>query len=236
MQEKLNSYTSKIIHNLRCILKVYKDLLYNKTFLFSLIIAYILHKICIQISNTAGIIATQSASVPVTDAILSNTTRMNTFFIHGTMSSVFFDYRIYAIFLLLPYAPFALYSLSLLMLTRSVFINLTHLGIPVESIPISSTGTFGGDLFFSGHVAYPLLLMFIFWSIKPLRYFLLLLATAFALGALLGHYHYSIDVFSAPFFAYGIYEVSKRLFSDSYKYLVSYEYLYVDKNKEETKT
>lgn len=201
------------------ILHVYKTLLLDKKFLIMLIIGYVSYLITIEISNQAGFIATQAASVPLTDIFLSNVPRVDTSFIHANLSYFFFDARVALIFLLLPYAPFAFFSLSLLLMTRAIFINMTNLGIPTDSIPIVSTGTFGGDLFFSGHVAFPFMLALVFWQIKPLRYGFFLVSILFGASALLGHYHYTIDVFAAPFFAYGIFIASKHLFKGAYTYI-----------------
>jgi hypothetical protein len=58
------------------------------------------------------------------------------------------------------------------------------------------------DLFFSGHAA---VMFLIFLSVEFPRMKLLLLAgTIFvSLGVMLQHVHYSVDVYAAPFFAYG---------------------------------
>jgi membrane-associated phospholipid phosphatase len=108
---------------------------------------------------------------------------------------------------------------ALLLLTRSFFINLTHIGIFPDSIPLSSSVTYGGDLFFSGHTAFCVLSALIFWEKPILRYSFFTLAVVLGLGAILGHYHYSIDVFSAPFFAYGIYIISKKFFRGDFNTL-----------------
>lgn len=217
---------SKIDLNSSEAYRAYVGLLKDKFFLVNLVIAFILQLVAINISNEAGFVATQAASAPVTDLIISHVPRIDTYPIHAELSGIFFKYRIFFIVLMLPYAPFALYAMSLIMLTRSVFINLTNLGIPIDSRPIVSTGTFGGDLFFSGHVAFPFMLALIFWNLKLLRYFFLILTVVFGLGALLGHYHYSIDVFAAPFITYGIFNLSKKLFKDMHLYTDKYEYLY----------
>lgn len=165
-----------------------------------------------QISNEAGRIATHLAGPEIKDTLHSLLPKINSRFFHQDFSMFFYYFR-NSIFLFFPdRAIFALFTLGTLILTRAVFINLTHLGIPEGAVPIWSGATFGGDLFFSGHVAYSFLMALIFWDIKILRYFFL--ATSITLGAssLLGRYHYSIDVFAAPFIAYGVFSICKKLF------------------------
>lgn len=215
-----DSIKKKLSH----VLRGYKILLSDKKFLLLLAVGYIGYLVTIKISDQAGFIATQAAGAPLTDIFLSNVPRVDTSFIHANLSYFFFDARVILIFLLLPYAPFSFFSLSLLMLTRAVFINMTNLGIPAGSIPIASSGTFGGDLFFSGHVAFPFILSLIFWRIKILRYGFFLTSAVFGAAALLGHYHYTIDVFAAPFIAYGVFIMSKHLFKEAYAYIEKCEH------------
>jgi hypothetical protein len=49
----------------------------------------------------------------------------------------------------------------------------------------------------------------------------LILSFVFAVAVLLAHIHYSIDVFAAPFMAYGIFKVSQYLFLRDYKLIES---------------
>ncbi|MCF7816192.1 MAG: sphingomyelin synthase family protein [Candidatus Pacebacteria bacterium] len=177
-------------------------------FLFTLIINYY-----------AVRIATHNSSSAVTDLILSSFKRIDTSIIHGTLS-IFIEFLTLSILILKPrYFLFAFKSLAVLVVTRIIFINLTNLGIPSESVPIKSFYTFGGDLFFSGHVAFMFLLALIFWKEIGLRWFYIVLTLTISVGVLLGHYHYSIDVFAAPFIAYGIYSISKIIFRNDFNFL-----------------
>ncbi len=115
--------------------------------------------------------------------------------------------------------PFATKVLAFIIITRALVLNMTNLGMPTDIVPIISNITFGGDLFFSGHVANTFTLGLIFWNIKFLRYLFITFSIVFGISAVLGHYHYSIDVISAPFFAFGIFHISKKLFSNDYQYL-----------------
>ncbi|MEI6345839.1 MAG: phosphatase PAP2-related protein [bacterium] len=134
------------------------------------------------------------------------------------------------------YIPFTLETSSVFFLTRSVFMIMTHLSAPaVEYYTYTSrdhhvstvlfTLSSGNDLFFSGHAGFPFLVALIFWKQKPLRYFFLVCSLIGSVAVLLGHLHYSIDVFSAFFIAYGVFEISKRIFKREHVFEESLETL-----------
>ena len=66
------------------------------------------------------------------------------------------------------------------------------------------------DLFFSGHTG-TLFLLFLLAENKTLKSFFLILTLLVGTAVLLQHVHYSIDVFVAPFVAYGSYKIIKKL-------------------------
>lgn len=72
--------------------------------------------------------------------------------------------------------------------------------------------TFGGDLFFSGHTGAPFLLALMFWKDPRLRLTFLAATALFGAAVLLGHLHYSIDVFAAFFISYGIHDLARFVF------------------------
>jgi membrane-associated phospholipid phosphatase len=72
--------------------------------------------------------------------------------------------------------------------------------------------TFGGDLFFSGHTGLPFLMALIFWNHPRLRYTFIAASLIFGTSAILGHYHYSIDVFAAYFITYSIFHIARTMF------------------------
>ena len=82
---------------------------------------------------------------------------------------------------------------------------------------ISKKLTSGGDLFFSSHTGLPFLAALLFWEHKIYRYIFLALSLIFGAVVLLGHLHYSIDVFSAFFITYGIYHISRTFFKKDLK-------------------
>lgn len=127
------------------------------------------------------------------------------------------------------YIPFTFECTALFFLIRSIFMVMTHLSAPsVESYSFIThehhvketlfTVSSGNDLFFSGHAGFPYLLALIFWSNKHLRYFFLLCSLIGAGAVIMGHLHYSIDVFSAYFITFGIFEIAKRLFAKEFRF------------------
>jgi PAP2 superfamily C-terminal len=185
----------------------------DSDFILSIIKAICFLNIVLLINYKLTNIATNSASSPVSDLLFNVLPYVDTSFIDKYVAY----YISYVIaFLVIFYSKKSIeliYGISFLILLRSVFINLTHLGIPVGITPTKSFFTGGGDLFFSGHVALPFLVMLIFWEVKYLRYFFL--ATTFVMGVevLLGRFHYSIDVFSAPFFVFCVYTFTRYIFN-----------------------
>lgn len=124
-------------------------------------------------------------------------------------------------------APFIFVATAIFFTIRSFFMVLTHLAPPnieyyqyvehehhVRNVVFTiSSGT---DLFFSGHTGYPFLLALTFWKNRALRYFFIVFSLVMAATVLLGHLHYSIDVFAAFFIAYGVFEMSRYFFKKEY--------------------
>lgn len=128
------------------------------------------------------------------------------------------------------YIPFVLESSALFFFMRAFFMIMTHLSAPATEYyryidhdkhaqNVVFTISSGNDLFFSGHAGFPFLLALIFWHQKSLRYIFLVCSLVGSTAVILGHLHYSIDVFSAYFIAYGIFEASKYLFKKEYTLL-----------------
>lgn len=123
------------------------------------------------------------------------------------------------------YVLFTLKSIALLVIARAFFVSLTHVGIYPGNID-PGVGMFDGiytylnfqtGFFFSGHTAMPFIMGLIFWKERNVRNAFFLLSLVFAVSVLLAHVHYSIDVFAAPFMAYGIFTISKKLFPRDYE-------------------
>ena len=171
-------------------------------------------------SSYAVAFSTHHASSAVTDLILSNTPVYNIddIYVYGALLFILF---IVALCVAFPKRlPFTLYSLALFFIIRSFFVSLTHLGpfAPAAQVDFGATIQrmfFGDDYFFSGHTGSPFLMALIYWQEKPLRYGFIALSVFFGTVVLLGHLHYSIDVFAAFFIAYGVYHVALLLFANS---------------------
>jgi len=170
----------------------------------------------------AGSYANSSQSNFVSDLLLDHLPfyNMNIVFFEG-----FFLFLMLTI-LVLAYKPksipFVLKSMALFILIRAIFITLTHIKdypnqafLEADSI-FKDVFTFGGDLFFSAHTGMPFLLALVFWKDKGLRIVFLITSLFFGASVLLGHLHYSIDVFGAYFITYSIYEIARKFFAKDY--------------------
>jgi len=119
--------------------------------------------------------------------------------------------------------PLMFKSGALFITVRAFFIILTHIAPPLREsyVPVNNAlerliAGSGDDLFFSGHAGFPFLMALLFWHKYPLRTTFLVISVIFAAAVLLGHLHYSIDVFAAYFITYGIYHLSRRLFKQDF--------------------
>jgi len=195
----------------------YKPYLKNKAFLFSLGTAFLFFIAGVVASYFAIIYATDSASGPVTDIILSN---IPVFDVDGIF--VFGPVIFWIIIALIAFnepkrLPFILKSIALLLFIRAAFISLTHIGPFPTHIQINGTGvlsvfTTGNDLFFSGHTGLPFLMALAFWKNKYIRIFCVFASLFFGAVVLMAHLHYSIDVFAAFFITYTTFHIAEKLF------------------------
>lgn len=207
-------------------MQLYKKYLTDKNFLISFVGSLSLFTISLVAQFFISGYVNSLPSAPVTDLILSNIRVYDVggIFVYGSVLLVFVS-----IFIGLSrpnYFPFALKSVALFTLIRSVFVSLTHISsfptrIVIESAFFNKTvfsGIFtGNDLFFSGHTGLPFLLALIFWENKVLRIIFLGFSITFAIVVLLGHIHYSIDVLSAYFITYSIFQICKFLFKKDWQ-------------------
>jgi len=200
----------------------YKTIWSLRRFRLALSGAVLLFLASIVANAFAGAYATEKASNSVSDIILSNTRvyDVDGAFVYGVLALV-----VFILILLFTHPkriPFVLYSLGLFFFIRSIFMTLTHLALyPVHAIPDFQNSfilmLFGGsDQFFSGHTGTPFLMALLFWNEKWLRYIFILWSIFFGVVVLLGHLHYSIDVFAAFFITYGIYHIALKFFPKEY--------------------
>jgi len=127
------------------------------------------------------------------------------------------------------YVLFSLKAVALFIAIRAFFISLTHIGIyPGQIVPgagildsIYLYYNFQTGFFFSGHTGMTFLMGLIFWEKPLVRKLFFLASFIFAVAVLLAHIHYSIDVFAAPFMAYGIFKIARYLFPRDYALIES---------------
>jgi hypothetical protein len=108
----------------------------------------------------------------------------------------------------------AIQCYSLMVVFRLVVMYLTPFDAPAKLLSLDDPFVqfFGSgqvltkDLFFSGHTA-TLFLLFLIDDNKFLRIFFLCSTLIVAAAVILQHVHYTVDVFTAPFFAYTSYRI-----------------------------
>ena len=194
---------------------------------FSVILGSLLLTVSLGIDYNAAMYATRNAGPAVTDIFLDNAPVMDVdiIFIDGAL---LFALIVAAVLLYYPkFIPFVLKSAALFIIVRSFSITLTHIGLSPQQLPVdinrfARVFLFGGDLFFSGHTGLPYLMALIFWNHKFLRNFFIFASVVAGFSVLLGHLHYSIDVFAAFFITYGIFHIAIRLFKKDYEYLLKF--------------
>ena len=198
-------------------IKRHKELWRRTDFIISVLSGFLFLIGSLVINYFAGIYATERASNTVTDIILDNLPTVNTEFIFVQGIFIFLLFVVWLLIKEPKQIPFVLKTIALFVIVRSIFITLTHLGPPADNSFANYTGiikkfTFGGDLFFSGHTGLSFLMALIFWEKKYYRNIFIAISILFGAAVLLGHLHYSIDVFAAFFITDGIFRIAKRLF------------------------
>jgi len=159
--------------------------------------------------------ATAKAGAGMEDIILSNIPLYNVddAFVYGTFLVAAVSF---AVVLAYPKRiPFAFKAVAMFIIIRSMFALMTHLG-PPEAVYVTQFGEtitrsfFGADQFFSAHTGMPFLGALAFWGISRREVaFFLGSSLFFAAIVLMGHIHYTIDVFSAFFITYGIFHIAR---------------------------
>lgn len=169
----------------------------------------------------ASLYATAQASNPVNDLLLDNLPVMRVEWIVNDVAALFGFCMIGLIIWQPRRIPFILKAIALFVFVRAGFITFTHLApfpnrIILDPNDLFGTLTYGGDYFFSGHTGVPFLFALIYWQEKRVRYFCLAAAILLAAGVVLGHLHYSIDVFAAFFITHGIFVMAQNFFPYAY--------------------
>jgi len=174
----------------------------------------------------AFVYLTRPTTTNVGDLLLDNLPAVDLNFIIIEAALLFIvTGAIYVAFWRPRYVLFSVKALAVFNITRAFFISLTHMGLYPGHID-PGAGIFDGiylyfnfqtGFFFSAHTGLPFLFALIFWNRPFERNIFLALSLVFAVAVLLAHVHYSIDVFAAPFMAYGIFEIVKYFFPRDYE-------------------
>ena len=204
----------------------YRHYFGDKKFLLTAILGIFFFLTSLTINNFAAAYADHHAGNYVTDILLDNIPVFNVNFIVNEALCLFIYTMAFFVLTKPQRLPFVLKSLALFILIRSIFITLTHLGVPPSHSYLNpddwlSSIAGGQDMFFSGHTGMPFLLALIFWDDKLVRWTALSGSIIFGSAMILGHLHYSIDVFSAFFITYTIFEIAKKIFPKDYKLLIA---------------
>jgi len=209
------------------ILGHYKVIFYNKAILWNVVVSVLLFAISTIATYLAYDYTRATGGTVVQDIILDHLPVYD-------VAPLFFGGMLLLIMIPLGIGlwdprriPFGLEVTAAFFVVRSLFMIMTHLSPPniayynvierehhVANVLFSlSSGT---DMFFSGHTGYPFLMALLMWDIKVWRYFFLIFSVVMAITVLVGHLHYSIDVFAAYFIAHGVYVAARRIFADEY--------------------
>lgn len=202
---------------MKYLIATYREWFRNRQFLGAFFLSFLFLAISLIVNFYAGIYATESISNSVTDIVLSNIRvfDLDAIFLYGPF--IFWIIMIIVHIKNPEKFPFALKTIALFVVIRSVFMTLTHLGpfpgaTPVDLSGVMGNFTFGGDLFFSAHTGLPFLAALMFWNEKIIRSFCIVAAVFFGIVVLLAHLHYSIDVLAAFFITYSIYKIATVFF------------------------
>ncbi len=211
------------MNKIKQILARYKALKSNKPFYIGLGVGVLFLGLSLFFNYEANGYTAASISVAANDIFLDHLPIMKVdgIFLEGAIILTFFAI---ALALYRPNRiPFMLKAAALFIAVRSFFVILTHLAPPLGALTAPTSNFLerlaagsGKDLFFSGHTGLPFLAALVFWQNKFLRIFFLLASMIFGGAVLLGHLHYSIDVFSAFFITYGIFHLARWLFKKDY--------------------
>ena len=204
---------------LRALLRRYKEALAVPGFVSSVLLSAVLFVASWFVNTYAILFATERASNPVTDLMLSNIPVFDVdgLFVYGTF--VFAAFTVCVVCAHPKRLPFALYTVALFWMIRSGFTTLTHVApfahTTSEFGPSINRIFFGADQFFSAHTGMPFLGVLAFWKKQWVRYTFLAGSAFFGVIVLLGHLHYSIDVAAACFITYGIFHIAEWMFPRS---------------------
>ena len=206
----------------KSVLQSYRQIRQNREFRSSVLGAFFLCAVSLVASHFAKNYVDNHTGNVVSDLLLDHLPVMNVNFIVNEGVWTFISFILFFLFLKPQKLPFILKSLALFWLIRSAFVTFTHIGpVPQHSFLnphdwLSAIAS-GNDLFFSGHTGAPFLMALVFWENKLVRYGSILASIVFGFSMIVGHLHYSIDVFSAFFITYSIFRLAVKFFPKDYR-------------------
>lgn len=204
------------------IISRHKDCWTQKTFRRSFLVAVLLIVASLIFNHVSSIYVDNRAGAYVQDIFLDNLPVVNVDYVINEGVIIYSLFMIYLVAVKPERIPFVLKSLALFIVIRSAFTILTHLGpapsqtyLDPDDLLIKLNA--GKDMFFSGHTGIPFLMALIFWKEnKVVRNVSLMASIIFGVSVLLGHLHYSIDVFAAFFITYSIFHLSQKFFAKDF--------------------
>lgn len=199
----------------------------NKQFCLSVVAGIVFLAFSLIVNYYAGTYATKVESNSVTDILLDNLPVINTYIIFSNSMLIFGGFVAVLLIIAPKRIPFVLKSVALFIIVRALFVNMTHLAPFPHQINIHQDPdallryfAFGGDLFFSGHTGLPYMFALMFWENKKLRFTFIAASVVAATAVILGHLHYTIDVFAAFFITYGIFHIAQKWFAKDYRFFL----------------
>ena len=202
---------------MKSVIRKHKHFWAQEPYIVSTLIGAILLAISLLALYFANLYVSFHASNSVSDIILDHIPVINVNFLFSEGALIFLVILLLVNLLEPRHIPFVLKGTALFIVARCFFMILTHTAPPIHMSYLDPTTLIyklssGDDLFFSFHTGLPFFMALVFWDEKYLRYFFIFSAIVGATVVLLGHLHYSIDVFSALFISYGVFQIAKYLF------------------------
>ena len=193
----------------------------HHTSLRSMLVSVVFFLVSLSVSAFAVQFAARDAGNSTTDILLDHLPVVNTDVIFTEGAFLFVLFVAFLLVLKPKAIAFTMKSLGLLIYTRSFFVVMTHIA-PYPDHIVTDLDRFryissGSDLFFSGHTALPFMMALVFWQRPHLRVAFILCSIIAAGAVILGHLHYTIDVFAAYFITYTVYAISRAIFKSDYK-------------------